>query len=73
MIRFRLVPHALLPGVEIVEIWRDKELVGAIYPNQPSSVLINSFYFECVGYESTPTGQKDPGAYRILFGKRRDT
>ena len=73
MIHFRLVPHALLPGVEIVEIWRDKELVGAIYPDQPSSLLINSFYLECVGYESKSAGKKDPGSCRVLFGKRRDT
>lgn len=59
MIHFKIVPHIVLE-VDIVEIWIDDRMVGALYPQAPNSVrLITNHpdggpYIETVGLEGLP-------------------
>ena len=71
MIHFKIAAHDNLPDVEVVEVWRDDTMVATIYPQQPDSLRIFSFYLDCVGYETKPVGDMIPSGYRMQFGKRQ--
>jgi hypothetical protein len=43
MITFRIQPHAVLPGVEIVEIFDGDRLVGALYPHEWGIKLVSKY------------------------------
>ena len=57
-IKFQVVPHDVLPGVETVELLLDGQMVAMIYPNDEEGVKIVSAHFDGVveddGVGSTP-------------------
>lgn len=64
MIELKVAGHGVLPGNQIVEVWRDGVFVGAIYPH-PDGIRIVSKYMLDVLKEEEPAchaGQWIPSA-----------
>lgn len=40
---FRVVPHSILPGLQMVECWRDGEFVAGVYPHQDGIRVVSKF------------------------------
>lgn len=41
MITFKLAPHSVLSGVQLVEIWDEGEMIGSIYPTEVGIKVIS--------------------------------
>lgn len=56
MTGFRVVPHSILLGQQMVEFWRDGQFVAGIYPHE-DGLRIASKYLDGVEHEAgTPPG-----------------
>lgn len=62
---FRVKPHQGLTGYEMIELWRDGELVAGIYP-QDDGILVVSKYMTHVEHE-----KGEPPSALIHLGKQR--
>jgi len=63
---FRVVPHSLISGSQMVECWRDGRLVAGIYPHQ-KGIRIISKYLADVSREEVPGGTADQGLHAVLI------
>ncbi len=43
MITFKLAPHSVTPGIEIVEIWDRDEMIGVVYPTELGIKVVSKF------------------------------
>ncbi len=42
-IEFRVKPHGVLPGTQMVEFWRDGVFVAGIYPHEDSIQIVSKY------------------------------
>lgn len=59
MITFRIVPHAVVAGSELVEIMRDGAVVAVVYPYGKSAFRVVSAHFGRV-WQDTGVGKVPP-------------
>ena len=64
-IKFQVVPHGVLPGVETVELLMDGQMVAMIYPNDEEGVKIVSAHFD--GIEENDGVGSVPPIPHVLF------
>ncbi len=50
---FKVLPHSILPGKQMVECWRDGVFVAGIYPHQDGIRIVSKFMTD-VGKETEP-------------------
>jgi len=50
---FRLVPHLALPGIQVVEVWREGKFVACIYPHQDGIRVVSKFMTD-MSWETEP-------------------
>jgi len=43
---FRIVPHAQLPGKEMVECWRDGVFVAGVYPHEDGIRIVSKYMLD---------------------------
>jgi hypothetical protein len=75
MMEFRIKPHSLRPGAQMVEVWLDDKFVASIYPGSGENIRheprpaikVVSKHFEDYCYY---TDGNDPGAINLLLDVR---
>ncbi len=50
-VRFKIQSHSELPGVDIVEILVDEEVVGVIYPHEEKGIKVISAHFSAIDHD----------------------
>jgi len=41
--QFKVRPHALQPGSEMIEVWRDGHFVAAVYPHEDGIRVVSKY------------------------------
>lgn len=59
---FKVVPHGILPGQPMIEVWRDGVFVAGIYPHQ-DGIRIVSKYMTDVFKEEEPVLDRNEGEW----------
>jgi hypothetical protein len=75
MMEFRIKPHSLRPGGQMVEVWIDGVFVAGIYPSAGSNVRheprtaikVVSKHFEDYCYYVEDHANDEPGAINLLL------
>lgn len=51
--KFRVHPHSILPGNEVIECWRDEEFVATIYPHEDGLRVVSKYLTDVYKEEET--------------------
>jgi len=63
---FRVVPHSMIPGSQMVECWMDGRFVAGIYPHREGIRIVSKYMTDV----SRETGPDDAGILEVLIELR---